>query len=216
MSIELNHTIVAARDPKASAQFLAGILGLEVDPPLAHFTPITLANRVTLDYDQSQDTVQALGRARLAELRREAELGALARAARQARRARKQQPGYRARDPGRRDRLGSPPQAGPRGLAMSLSGHPDPSRTHQGAPARRTETSVRRVVLFASALQQSDAPTATTAAEAATATVRRFGIQGCVNRMAQEFGDHPDQAAERMRWICQLTAQVSTAAGGAA
>jgi len=27
MSIELNHTIVAARDPQASAQFLAGIPG---------------------------------------------------------------------------------------------------------------------------------------------------------------------------------------------
>jgi catechol 2,3-dioxygenase-like lactoylglutathione lyase family enzyme len=58
MSIELNHTIVSARDPQASAQFLAGILGLDVDPPLAHFTPITLANRVTLDYDQSRDNIQ--------------------------------------------------------------------------------------------------------------------------------------------------------------
>jgi catechol 2,3-dioxygenase-like lactoylglutathione lyase family enzyme len=59
MSIELNHTIVAARDPQASAQFLAGILGLQVDPPLSHFTPITLANQVTLDYDQSRDTIQS-------------------------------------------------------------------------------------------------------------------------------------------------------------
>jgi hypothetical protein len=46
------------------------------------------------------------------------------------------------------------------------------------------------------------------AAEAITATVRRFGIHGCVRRMAHEFGDHPDAAAERMRWICQLTAQI--------
>jgi catechol 2,3-dioxygenase-like lactoylglutathione lyase family enzyme len=52
MSIELNHTIVPARDPEASAQFLAAILGLTVDPPVAHFTPVTLANSVTLDYDQ--------------------------------------------------------------------------------------------------------------------------------------------------------------------
>ncbi len=59
MPMELNHTIVSARDPQASAQFLAGILGLEVDPPLAHFTPITLANRVTLDYDQTQDSIQS-------------------------------------------------------------------------------------------------------------------------------------------------------------
>ena len=59
MSIELNHTIVAASDPQASAQFLAGILGLQVDPPLAHFTPVTLANQVTLDYDHSTDPIQS-------------------------------------------------------------------------------------------------------------------------------------------------------------
>jgi hypothetical protein len=66
------------------------------------------------------------------------------------------------------------------------------------------------VALFASGLQRSDAPTAAMAAEAITATVRRFGIEGCLSRMAQEFGDHPDTAAARMRWICQLTAQMPT------
>jgi catechol 2,3-dioxygenase-like lactoylglutathione lyase family enzyme len=55
VSIELNHTIVPAHDPKASAQFLAGILGLTVDAPVAHFTPVTLANRATLDYDHIDD-----------------------------------------------------------------------------------------------------------------------------------------------------------------
>jgi catechol 2,3-dioxygenase-like lactoylglutathione lyase family enzyme len=55
MSIELNHTIVPARDPRASAQFLAGILGLTVSPPVSHFTPVVLANRVTLDYDRADD-----------------------------------------------------------------------------------------------------------------------------------------------------------------
>ena len=54
MTIELNHTIVPARDPGISAQFLAGVLGLPVDPPVAHFTPITLANGVTLDYDRAE------------------------------------------------------------------------------------------------------------------------------------------------------------------
>jgi hypothetical protein len=38
MTIELNHTIVPAREPKASARFLADILGLPVDPPVARFT----------------------------------------------------------------------------------------------------------------------------------------------------------------------------------
>ena len=45
MTIELNHTIVPGNDPKASARFLAGILGLPVDPPVARFTPVTLGNR---------------------------------------------------------------------------------------------------------------------------------------------------------------------------
>lgn len=52
MPVELNHTIVPAHDPQASAQFLADILGLPVDPPVAHFTPVTLANGVSLDYDR--------------------------------------------------------------------------------------------------------------------------------------------------------------------
>ncbi|MET7853652.1 VOC family protein [Streptomyces avermitilis] len=55
MPVELNHTIVPACDPQASAQFLADILGLGVDPPVAHFTPVTLANQVSLDYDQLDD-----------------------------------------------------------------------------------------------------------------------------------------------------------------
>jgi len=43
-------------------------------------------------------------------------------------------------------------------------------------------------------------------AEAITRAVQQFGIGGCVGRMAQEFGDHPDAAAERMRWARQLAA----------
>ncbi|WP_328901037.1 VOC family protein [Streptomyces sp. NBC_00441] len=54
MSVELNHTIVPARDPQLSARFLAGLLGLGVGPPLAHFTPVRLANQVTLDYDRAE------------------------------------------------------------------------------------------------------------------------------------------------------------------
>ncbi len=89
---------------------------------------------------------------------------------------------------------------------MALAGHLDPAGTHRGVPVRQAETGARRAALFASGLQRSDAPTTTMAAQAITATVRRFGIHGCLSRMAQEFGDHPDAAAERMRWICQLTA----------
>jgi catechol 2,3-dioxygenase-like lactoylglutathione lyase family enzyme len=50
MTVELNHTIVAAHDRKASAQFLADILGLEVGPPYGPFIPVQIPNGVTLDY----------------------------------------------------------------------------------------------------------------------------------------------------------------------
>jgi hypothetical protein len=49
VSIELNHTIVRARDKATSAEFLARILGLPAGPQADPFLPITLANRVTLD-----------------------------------------------------------------------------------------------------------------------------------------------------------------------
>jgi hypothetical protein len=70
------------------------------------------------------------------------------------------------------------------------------------------DLAVRCEALFASGLQRSDAPTAEMAAEAINGSMRRFGTGGCASRMAQEFGDHPDAAAERMRWIRQLAAKV--------
>ncbi|MEU1628875.1 VOC family protein [Streptomyces sp. NPDC020096] len=54
MSIQLNHTIVAARDKAASARFLAGLLGLEVGAPYGPFIPVTAANGVTLDFADSR------------------------------------------------------------------------------------------------------------------------------------------------------------------
>ncbi|MEV5978047.1 VOC family protein [Streptomyces sp. NPDC052114] len=53
MPIELNHTIVVAKDSKASAQFLADILGLEVGPQYGPFSPVEIPNGVTLDYYES-------------------------------------------------------------------------------------------------------------------------------------------------------------------
>ena len=81
----------------------------------------------------------------------------------------------------------------------------------QGPAARRDDrldvSDSWREALFASALQPSDAPTAEATAEAIDSTVRQFGIGGCAGRMAQEFGDHPDAAVERMRWVCRLAAE---------
>jgi hypothetical protein len=59
--------------------------------------------------------------------------------------------------------------------------------------------------LFASRLQPSDALTAETVADAIGSTVRRLGPAGCASHMAQEFGDHPEEAVHRMRWVRELT-----------
>jgi extradiol dioxygenase family protein len=50
VSVELNHTIVLARDNRESAEFLARILGLETGPEWGPFVPLTLSNDVTLDF----------------------------------------------------------------------------------------------------------------------------------------------------------------------
>ncbi|MEY9965139.1 extradiol dioxygenase family protein [Streptacidiphilus sp. MAP12-16] len=50
MSVELNHTIVHARDNRESAEFLATVLGLEVGPEWGPFVPVATGNGVTLDF----------------------------------------------------------------------------------------------------------------------------------------------------------------------
>ncbi|WP_433889533.1 VOC family protein [Streptomyces sp. CA-111067] len=50
MSVELNHTIVHARDNRESAEFLAGILDLKVGPEWGPFVPVATSNGVTLDF----------------------------------------------------------------------------------------------------------------------------------------------------------------------
>jgi hypothetical protein len=54
--------------------------------------------------------------------------------------------------------------------------------------------------VFASALQRGDEPSAGQVRQAAAAAIRAFGYSGCVERVAQEFGDHPETAVIRMRW----------------
>lgn len=55
MTALLNHTAVYASDKRASAAFLAGILGLEVAPPFGPFIPVDTGNGVTLDFYESPD-----------------------------------------------------------------------------------------------------------------------------------------------------------------
>src|SRR4029453_10276222 len=53
MPVELNHTIVAARDKKVAAEFLARVLGLQVGAPFGPFLPVETSNGVTLDFVDS-------------------------------------------------------------------------------------------------------------------------------------------------------------------
>lgn len=49
MPVQLNHTIVHARDKHETAEFLASILGLRAPVPFGPFLSVQTANDVTLD-----------------------------------------------------------------------------------------------------------------------------------------------------------------------
>ena len=70
--------------------------------------------------------------------------------------------------------------------------------------------------LFASTLQRSDAPSAGQARAAAAAALRAYGGRGCAERVAQEFGDHPEAAVARMRWARGVAGEVFAAPPGPA
>ncbi|WP_030682525.1 VOC family protein [Streptomyces sp. NRRL B-1347] len=50
MSVQLNHTIVHARDNRESATFFADLLGLEITSEWGPFIAVALENGVTLDF----------------------------------------------------------------------------------------------------------------------------------------------------------------------
>jgi catechol 2,3-dioxygenase-like lactoylglutathione lyase family enzyme len=50
MSVEFNHTIVWSRDSKASATFLAAMLGLPAPKKWGPFQVVSTANRVNVDF----------------------------------------------------------------------------------------------------------------------------------------------------------------------
>ncbi len=65
--------------------------------------------------------------------------------------------------------------------------------------------------LFASGLQRSDALTADAVTTAIGRAVLELGASGCAGHMAQEFGDHPEAASERMRWARSLVRELAAA-----
>lgn len=58
MTAELNHTIVHSRDRRASAAFLAGVLGVEVGADWGPFSPVHLGNGVSLDYVDAEGDIR--------------------------------------------------------------------------------------------------------------------------------------------------------------
>lgn len=58
--------------------------------------------------------------------------------------------------------------------------------------------------LFVSLLQPSDWPSRERVSAAVEAMVLLHGAEGCAAHLAQEYGDHPTAAVERMRWCCGL------------
>jgi hypothetical protein len=50
MPVELNHTIVHARNNRESAEFLTGILDFKVGDEWGPFIPVATSNGVTLDF----------------------------------------------------------------------------------------------------------------------------------------------------------------------
>lgn len=55
MTISFNHTIVAARDKRESAEFLAELFGLPGPQPFGHFMVVALEHGATLDYADVPD-----------------------------------------------------------------------------------------------------------------------------------------------------------------
>jgi catechol 2,3-dioxygenase-like lactoylglutathione lyase family enzyme len=51
----LNHLIIPAKDKRASAKFLADILGVRTEAEWGHFVPVRTSNGVTLDFVDSKD-----------------------------------------------------------------------------------------------------------------------------------------------------------------
>jgi catechol 2,3-dioxygenase-like lactoylglutathione lyase family enzyme len=53
VAVQLNHTIVSARDAEASARWAAELFGLQEPVPFGHFWVVETANGVSLDFSDA-------------------------------------------------------------------------------------------------------------------------------------------------------------------
>jgi hypothetical protein len=74
------------------------------------------------------------------------------------------------------------------------------------SPLNITET--RCEALFVSVLQCSGALDHGDVGDAIMWAVRTYGSRGCAQRVAEEFGDHPETAVPRMCWARRAVADV--------
>jgi hypothetical protein len=58
----------------------------------------------------------------------------------------------------------------------------------------------RAQALFVSDLQPHDLPSVEQVRATIAAAIRRYGVRGCLARVAEEYGEHPETAVARMRW----------------
>jgi hypothetical protein len=72
--------------------------------------------------------------------------------------------------------------------------------------------SARCAALFVWVQQRRDLNGGETVRTAINRAIRDFGVDGCTARVAEEFGDHPDTAVARMRWVRAVIAQTFTRA----
>jgi hypothetical protein len=82
-----------------------------------------------------------------------------------------------------------------------------PAMYHLSVSAARADA------LFVSALQRSEEVSTGQVRQAVASAVRVFGSRGCAERVAQEFGDHPDTAVARMRWARTVAAETFGGSG---
>ena len=79
----------------------------------------------------------------------------------------------------------------------------EPANTRSGPWAAWAEA------LFVSMLQCSDRPSTGQARQAIAAAIHAYSGRGCAERVAQEFGDHPESAVVRMRWALAVASECS-------
>lgn len=73
--------------------------------------------------------------------------------------------------------------------------------------ATKDLATARSHALFVCDLQPSEHPDLDEVRAAIRKTVKAYGVRGCLVRVAQEYGDHPETAAPRMRWARRVVSQ---------